>query len=678
MTGKEDAPPSGWIPRVGWLVAAVGLPSAIGATWRHLWALHPTIGALLLLAYWMVLAVARFAGSVARGLTDRWRDRLVERIDHISARWFSGFGKRYIEYVLNSVRYVEQKGLPTIGFYQPELDEVFVDVSLARGPPHHAPIDPLADLPAYVTERLSIGDFLDRQKPVVLAVIGPAGSGKTTLLRHTARRICQPDHERRRHIPVLLYLRDHSSEIVDGRADGLPGLFRSALGRYGSRYGPEPAGWFDERLRDGDCVVLLDGLDEVAGDTDRRTVSAWVEAQISQYPKNDYVITSRPHGYRAAPIEGATIVLTRSFTEQQVTRFVRGWYLAVERRSTGANGEGVRVLADSGAEDLLERLRSAPALHDLTVNPLLLMMIVNVHRFRGTLPGSRADLYRDICEAMLWRRQDAKRLTAELVGEHKEVVLRRLAFTMMQNKVSDLTRAKILAAIKPGLSRVSRALSPRQFLEDIGSSGLLVERENGIYSFTHHTFQEYLAAAHIRERGELSTLTRNVEDPWWRETILLYAARADAGPIIEACLTSGQIPALALAFDCAEAASELDPKLWDQLDALLSDAANPSATPERRTLAAAVIASRQLSQTVRLGDGTQICAAPVTWQLYRLFIEQVRARGEDHAPTGAAKDASAPHGGAVVGVRAADAVKFIKWINLLLEGDIVLQAAEPR
>ena len=499
VTGKEDAPPSGWIPRVGWLVAAVGLPSAIGATWRHLWALHPTIGALLLLAYWMVLAVARFAGSVARGLTDRWRDRLVERIDHISARWFSGFGKRYIEYVLNSVRYVEQKGLPTIGFYQPELDEVFVDVSLARGPPHHAPIDPLADLPAYVTERLSIGDFLDRQKPVVLAVIGPAGSGKTTLLRHTARRICQPDHERRRHIPVLLYLRDHSSEIVDGRADGLPGLFRSALGRYGSRYGPEPAGWFDERLRDGDCVVLLDGLDEVAGDTDRRTVSAWVEAQISQYPKNDYVITSRPHGYRAAPIEGATIVLTRSFTEQQVTRFVRGWYLAVERRSTGANGEGVRVLADSGAEDLLERLRSAPALHDLTVNPLLLMMIVNVHRFRGTLPGSRADLYRDICEAMLWRRQDAKRLTAELVGEHKEVVLRRLAFTMMQNKVSDLTRAKILAAIKPGLSRVSRALSPRQFLEDIGSSGLLVERENGIYSFTHHTFQEYLAAAHIRE-----------------------------------------------------------------------------------------------------------------------------------------------------------------------------------
>ena len=36
----------------------------------------------------------------------------------------------------------------------------------------------------------------------------------------------------------------------------------------------------------------------------------------------------------------------------------------------------------------MRRLKQAPALYDLTVNPLLLTMIANVHRYRGTLPGS--------------------------------------------------------------------------------------------------------------------------------------------------------------------------------------------------------------------------------------------------------------------------------------------------
>ncbi|MEU7661934.1 hypothetical protein AB0B60_26120, partial [Streptomyces lincolnensis] len=32
-------------------------------------------------------------------------------------------------------------------------------------------------------------------------------------------------------------------------------------------------------------------------------------------------------------------------------------------------------------------------------NPLLLTMIANVHRYRGQLPGSRAELYAEMCDA---------------------------------------------------------------------------------------------------------------------------------------------------------------------------------------------------------------------------------------------------------------------------------------
>ena len=88
-------------------------------------------------------------------------------------------------------------------------------------------------------------------------------------------------------------------------------------------------------------MVLLDGLDEVARQEDRTKVAAWAERQISQYPRNDYVITSRPQGYRTAGISGAAVLQVRGFTSAQVNRFVHGWYLAAERHSTGADGQDI-------------------------------------------------------------------------------------------------------------------------------------------------------------------------------------------------------------------------------------------------------------------------------------------------------------------------------------------------
>ncbi|MGH8922677.1 MAG: NACHT domain-containing protein, partial [Actinomycetes bacterium] len=169
----------------------------------------------------------------------------------------------------------------------------------------------------------------------------------------------------------------------------------------------------------------------------------------------------------------------RSFTDDQVTRFVLGWYLAVERHSTGATGHDLELRAEAAADDLLRRLAAAPALYELTINPLLLTMIAIVHRHCGALPGSRADLYGQICQAMLWRRQEAKTLPVLPEGKKKEAVLGRLAFAMMCWLVCDLPRADVLTEIRPGLRRMSRQLTAEEVLTDIVSNGLLIERETG-------------------------------------------------------------------------------------------------------------------------------------------------------------------------------------------------------
>lgn len=646
---------------LGWLAAIVGPPGAVAQLFPSWIQGHPVLAIVLLLGYEAVLAVVSFVRGVATEVEKRWQARFVEKIDRILARRLARFDRRYREFVLGTLRFVDLKGLATIGPYTPQLDEVFVELELVPRSPHQVMSDPLADVPVELTERSSLQDFLDQPSPRVLAVVGAAGSGKTTLLRHTARQICQAGSNRRRAVPIFLVLRDHAAEILADPDVALSDLERGMLGRYRT---DEPAGWFEQKLRDGACVVLLDGLDEVTTQGDRRSVSDWVERQIGQYPDNDYVITSRPHGYRAAEIGGATVLQVRRFTDEQVARFVRGWYWSMERHSMGVDSGELAPHVVSAADDLLDRLRNTAALHELTVNPLLLTMIANVHHYRGALPGSRAELYSEICEVMLWRRHSAKKLPAELGGDQKELLLRQLAFTMMERRVRDLPRTGVLAALKPLLRRVSKELTAEEFLADVGSSGLLIERENGLYSFAHHTFQEHLAAAHIHDKGPAGLLPGLVDDEWWRDCTLLYAARADTDPIIRACLDSGSVTALALAFDCAQHAREIDPGLRDRLDELLASSYDADTDPRRRRLMARVMVTRHLRQFTPAVGAKRICVQPITVDIYWLFLADTETEPPDDP-----RPFTPGSGGPVVGVHPADVLSFVRWANEIVGGE---------
>jgi hypothetical protein len=660
-----------WVTRIGWPVAAVGAPAL--AVWRDVVPAHPVVAGLLFLLYEGVLAALAFAGNVVTELVGRWRARFVEWADAALGRRLSGFDRRYRESVLGNLRHLDGKGLATIGFYIPELDEVFVDVGLTLAAPHTVPDVILASDPDpdHLAGRGTMSAFVDAEKPSVVAVMGPPGVGKTSLLLHTAHQICRAPRQRRRSVPVLLFLRDHVARIVADPDVTLPDVVRNAIGRIRDS---EPARWFDRCLDAGHCVVLLDGLDEVAGLLDRRAVADWVQRQISQYPRNDYVITSRPHGYLSARIDGATVLQVLRLTDEQVSDFVHAWYLALEaaiaRYHRQPSGESAKSVADAvaeraraAAEDLLTRLKRAPALSDLTANPMLLTMIANVHRFRGQLPGTRVDLYREICQVMLGLRQEAKNLPVVLAGDKKELVLRGLAFDMMRRRVRDLCRADVLAAVTPVLRRVARELTAEKFLVDIAENGLLVERENGLYSFAHQTFQEYLAAAHIREKGLVGTLTDAVDDVWWRETTLLYAARSDADPVVRACLDSDRLEALTLAFDCAVQRSEIAPELRDRLEALLDSALDPDTDPQRRRLMAGVIVTRHLRQLTSAGDAARVCAQPITSGIYRLFLFETQNTPPDE-PWLLDPGADEP----LLGVHGREAVEFNRWVNAISGG----------
>jgi hypothetical protein len=647
----RSLPAKAWQQLISILIF-LGVPAAVGAGWQRYLTAHPAYAVALgigwLVASGVTLAVRRALGApVGKRL-----DQAGNVADQAFGWWLSGYGRRYLQWVLDSRRYVNIQDLATGGDHTPELDDVYVDVALVQRAPHEVSGNPLSGIKQDMEGRHQLDEFLNRRERVVLAVLGPPGSGKSTLLAHAARR-----NARGGRVPILLALRGHAGLIVSSPAPSLPSVIRSAVS---GMPGGVPDGWWERQLRRGRCLVLLDGLDEVTVDPDRRAVTRWVQDQIDAYPGNHFVITSRPYGYKGLVIPQADVLAIRPLTAEQVATFLNRWYLAAARHRTGARSTGelraTRILAEEESGRLLSLLRAHPALDDLTVNPLLLTMIAIAHQYKGALPGSRADLYGEICHVMLSRRIQAKELPELMPWASKRRILADLATQMMLRKVSWLSATDVLAIISPPLNRLAQPVPGDKFIADITRNGLLVEPVPGRYAFTHLTFQEYLAAVAAQTNSELAkALCGTVDDPWWRETTLLYAATTNASPVVRACLDKGTISALDLAFDCAETSNDIDPDLRLRLDVVYQQAFKPGATPEHRKLIAGVLATRLSRQTLTVGQ-TRICNRSVPSDLYWLFLRDTSTPQPDSR---CEPDPDRP----VTGVWGNEALTFVAWLN---------------
>lgn len=596
---------------------------------------------------------------------------------------FSIFYDRYIKELENQNRFSSLKSTTIRSVFSFKLQKIYIDISLSHFNNEYGKSDNFN-----TTIRYSIWELLERRddENKVLVLLGKPGAGKTALLQHIIMEIVSKNTSGkiRKYIPFQLSVSKFIEDIVnqlEGSEDLVPileenlkklkppiGWCRSFLTRYGSR-----------------CIVMMDGLDEIAEQTMRAKVARWIEKQTEKYLYVRFIITSRPFGYLDNPIERAAVLEINDFTLKQVKEFIKKWYKEIEVLASREDDEGIIREANEKANDLINKIYISEVLSKLSLSPLLLTMICLIHYNLGDVNQMRAFLYAEVCKVFLSGRASIFSKKIKLNIFQKQAILQRLAFYMMINETNEIPVQDAIAKMTPLLRKVSSKIEDkdaRLFLNNmINESGLLVKTEKEKIRFVHLTYQEYLAAVefknpdaeskkdikkdNLKEDADIKELENyliiKIGDIWWHETILLYSALSDATKFIKTCLdaTEDKSKNLKLAYEISQEAMKIDPDIRAKLQKMLLYEAE-SDVIEKQEVAANLMFEIRLKNMISISGELQVDPFFISRVEYQSYINDKGIR-PDHWP----EDHFSPKDGLkpIVGVRYRDAEKYSQWLT---------------
>lgn len=483
-----------------------------------------------------------YAARLLRPLNEanqRLLDRLGERIgdeaeltaDKIFAN-LTGFERRYLHHQSLECQEYRTEGINLYeGIFVPLLQDVAVPLELG-----FSQLESGVDKSRLTDNNLlTIWDVLRQanQQPTFrqVVIIAWGGYGKTTLLKHITYAYSNKKHNRYKvspKIPVLLMLRQHQHILARDVPLTLPELI--ALHHVPNLPGASdlqvPPRWAKEILVRGKAVVMMDGFDEVP-EQHRQTISNWINLQMRSYPRSIFIVTSRPSAYTQdyRDPKPTTTLFIQDFRLSQQEHFIKQWYFSQELYARGGrNTPNVKFQADQYSNDLVAQIKHRPELQSMARNPLLLTMIVNVHRYIGDqLPQRRSELYREIFRLQLGSRPQSKGIHIPFSPQESKALLQRIALEMVTEERTFISKELLLKTLQASLSGSNEYADPQNFMQAIAQiSGLVVEREDGEFQFAHKSFQMYLAAVEIHEKKQESLLLRHSKDTSWQEVISLY------------------------------------------------------------------------------------------------------------------------------------------------------------
>jgi predicted NACHT family NTPase len=199
-----------------------------------------------------------------------------------------------------------------------------------------------------------------------------------------------------------------------------------------------------EQMRQGQCLMLLDGLDEVFDQDSRRRIVERINQFVEVYSANKFVVTSRIAGYRDVKLSERFAEFTiEDMGSEQVERFLHRWCRTIEQaQQPDASEEQWQRAGDAQTREILDAIKANEGVKRLTANPLLLTILALIHRNGSRLPNRRVELYALAVKTLTEDWQLGKKLpdAPKVMLKESEVVelLAPLAYWMHEEKPSGL------------------------------------------------------------------------------------------------------------------------------------------------------------------------------------------------------------------------------------------------
>ncbi|MGH2496245.1 MAG: NACHT domain-containing protein [Ktedonobacteraceae bacterium] len=395
-------------------------------------------------------------------------------------------------------------------------------------------------------------------------MLGDPGVGKTTMLKYLALKCAAEELRGLSNFPIFIDLNVfvqqlnvatwelHAHDTINN-----PLLVFAAM-QWEQRYGfpmQDALSYMHERLKDGNALVLLDGLDETLVGESReeanrsyRRVELAINHLAEVYNSAFIVVTARFAGYQQhVPLQEFTELEVLGFRANDIEQFVNKWYFnrQQEQAHTGDDDRNRSSVPVQGTVGNLIHQLNNPQLQALASTPLLLALMVFTYQENTGVLKQRTELYRKCVSLLLeeWDRDPGHTLRNRgrlFDPVNKERLLMKVAWHFHTLGRRYFSEEDLLKIIEDYLQKINMLSNPLDVLDEISiGSGLLKKMGDGLYGFLHLTLQEYFVAVEAVE-SDYARLESHLDDPWWAEVLVLYAGRArDASSLLEDLWTQG-------------------------------------------------------------------------------------------------------------------------------------------